>query len=57
MVRVNAVVCAVTRWCVKCRTIGTKPLTQELADISDHITPGEPPFAHTGTDCSGHFIV
>ncbi|XP_071085478.1 uncharacterized protein [Haliotis cracherodii] len=44
--------------CVKCKRLQGKRSHQKMANLpEDRVTPGKPPFAHTGVDCFGPFLI
>ena len=48
----------ITTHCVVCRRNNFTPKDQRQAELpEDRVTPGNPPFCYTGTDCFGPFIV
>ena len=48
----------ILRDCFHCRRANAPPCQQKMADLPSHrITPGEPPFAFTGVDFFGPFLV
>ena len=58
IVQGNSVVRQVIRECVTCKALDCRPMSQLMADLpSDRITPNEPPFTFTGTDCFGPFLI
>ncbi|XP_071094883.1 uncharacterized protein [Haliotis cracherodii] len=44
--------------CVKCKRLQGKRSHQKMANLpEDRVTPGKPPFVHTGVDCFGPFLI
>jgi transposase InsO family protein len=56
--RIRPIVKKVKHNCFTCRKLFAKPAVQRMADLpNERVQPDKAPFAHTGMDCFGPFIV